>query len=92
MWIRFWVQSRCASGLNSTEDSYEWFDKRPSDKSLEAYAEDYASNTYYWTLERGCKYGYERLRRLPAKAKQELIDKYKRQVKYARSMLKLLEK
>lgn len=92
MWIRFWVQSNCASGNNSTEDRYEWFDKRLSDNTLKSYAEEFASETYYWDLERGCKYGFERLRRLPAKAKSELIERYKRQIKYARSMLKILEK
>jgi hypothetical protein len=91
MWVRLWVQSNCASGINSTESKYEWFVKKPSDEELKDYAQKFASSTYYWDLERGCKYGFDRLKHLPVKVREELILKYKNRIKGARNMLKILK-
>ncbi len=86
-WIRFWVGSNCPSGHNSEDSRYEWFDVAPSEDSLEDSAQDYASESYLWHSERGCRYGFEVLEALPEEVRKKLIREYEGRKRYAEVML-----
>ncbi len=91
MWVRLWCHSTVSSGLDSNDTDYQWFDKRPSDEALKSYAEEFGDKCYGYS-ERGFRYGFDRLKRLPIKVRKALVAQYKEQISQARKMIKIIER
>jgi len=89
LWIRFWHQSRCASGHNDEESSYEWFDEDSPDDHLKEEADE---RVPHWRkmAERGYGYGFERVTELPEDVRKKLIKSFERRKAYADKMLDIL--
>ncbi len=91
-WVRLWCKSNCPSGHGGTEEKYVWFDKPwPDDVLLRGLADTFGE-VHYGHSERGYKYGFDRVKRLPAKARDTLIAEYEAQRKHATEMLLALKR
>ena len=90
-WIRFWHQGKCPSGLNDEESSYAWYDRPLTEEQLKSEAEERVPE-WRRSSERGYRCGFERVKRLPAKARQELITSFKGMKAYAEAMLVVLQR
>lgn len=88
-WIRFWHQGRCPSGLNGEESSYVYYNRRLSDDVLKSEADERVPS-WRQQSERGYRYGFERVKRLPAKVRDSLIKGFVEKKAHAERMLRLL--
>ena len=93
-WIKFWVKGNCASGNNPETVNYEWHEKENcSEENLSECALDFAESNYWITQsERGFKYGFEEIDKLPEEVRLKLIKRYQSQMKNAFEMLLKLTK
>ena len=90
MWIRFWSQGCCPSGLNPEDSKYWWYDKVPSDEELKEQAEELVP-VWRRDSERGYKYGFEPVQKLPDNVRTRMLQEYRRKKKYAENMIELIE-
>lgn len=90
-WVEFWASTNCGSGISPKEKTYEWYGKIPSDESLKDDAKEFVPS---WMngLERGYKYGFDVLEKLPENIKLTLIKQYESQKRYAEAMIEILTK
>jgi hypothetical protein len=86
MWVRFFVQGK------SEAETYRWFeDDEPwGDADLRLAAEDWASGTSQGQLNDHYRYGFERVKKLPAAVKAALVVQFKSERREATRMLKIL--
>lgn len=89
MWVKFWYEGNCGSGINPRTEMYEWVSGTEDDETLKECADE-AVPHWQKMSERGYKYGFERLEQLPEKARIALVKRYVRERTHAEAMLERL--
>jgi hypothetical protein len=90
MWVKFWYELNCAEGADK-EFIYIYYSKDYPDKDLLEEAREYVPG-HYWDNEfRPPKYGFKRIKHLPADVCRKLYTKYKLKLNDAKYMIEILE-
>jgi hypothetical protein len=85
-WIRFWSQTNTCK---NPSNEYEWIELVLSDDAMEDLAREAAPN-YIKSAYHPYQFGWEVLDKLPENIKNSFINKYKRQISEAETMIQIL--